>query len=203
MRTEHDHARSRQRLTTATAAAGTVTGRGTDRTIADADDLPAAGARDRRDGRRLHRHSGRARRRQHDRTFPRAEFHRGARRGGRQAQPPAEAPQRRRGGRGEPKRQPKAKPHVSRGEELGLMALLGADRRDRHLRRAEVLRQESGDLRAARRALRRPHRLLSNKYYVDELYNATVIYGTFGSADAACGRSIATSSTARSTAPAS
>jgi NADH-quinone oxidoreductase subunit L len=25
-----------------------------------------------------------------------------------------------------------------------------------------------------------PHRLLSNKYYVDELYNATVINGTFG-----------------------
>ena len=25
-----------------------------------------------------------------------------------------------------------------------------------------------------------PHRLLSNKYYVDELYNATVITGTFG-----------------------
>jgi NADH-quinone oxidoreductase subunit L len=28
-----------------------------------------------------------------------------------------------------------------------------------------------------------PHRLLSNKYYVDELYNATVISGTFGAGD--------------------
>src|SRR6185295_17666447 len=27
------------------------------------------------------------------------------------------------------------------------------------------------------------HRLLSNKYYVDELYNATVISGTFGAGD--------------------
>ena len=41
------------------------------------------------------------------------------------------------------------------------------------------------------------HRLLSNKYYVDELYNATVISGTFGAAAAACGRSIATWWTAR------
>jgi len=28
-----------------------------------------------------------------------------------------------------------------------------------------------------------PHRLLSNKYYVDELYNATVISGTFGAGE--------------------
>jgi NADH-quinone oxidoreductase subunit L len=39
----------------------------------------------------------------------------------------------------------------------------------------------------------------SNKYYVDELYNSTVISGRCRRA-AACGRSIATSSTARSTA---
>ena len=43
--------------------------------IAGADDVSADGARGRRDGRRLRRHSGGARRRQRDRAFPRAELH--------------------------------------------------------------------------------------------------------------------------------
>ena len=43
--------------------------------------FPLHGARGRRDRRRLRRHSGGARRRQHDRAFPRAELHGGARRG--------------------------------------------------------------------------------------------------------------------------
>ena len=47
--------------------------------------------------------------------------------------------------------------------------------------RAEVLRDEPGDFRAAAPSgSPGAHALLSNKYYVDELYNATVIAGTFG-----------------------
>ena len=45
------------------------------------------------------------------------------------------------------------------------------------------------------------HRLLSNKYYVDELYNATVVAATFVGG-ASCGPSIGGWSTGRSTAPA-
>ncbi len=132
-----------------------------------------------------------ARRRQHDRTLPRAELHRGSpaeaghdrsrqRRPGRQC-PAAAGPCRR--------AEHEAEPHVSRGVELGLMGFSVLIAVDRHLRRAEVLRDEPGDLRAARRAVRRARTACSrNKYYVDELYNATVIAGTFAAATRPVGR---------------
>jgi NADH-quinone oxidoreductase subunit L len=74
-----------------------------------------------------------------------------------------------------------AEPHVSRAEELGLMvfsvliALAG-------IGLAHKFYVTSPEI-SARLATRwaGPHRLLSNKYYVDELYNATVIAGTFAS----------------------
>jgi NADH-quinone oxidoreductase subunit L len=72
--------------------------------------------------------------------------------------------------------------HLSRGAELGLMAL-------------SVLVAAGGILAARRLYVTMPaisaqlaakwpgaHALLFNKYYVDELYDATVIRGTFGSA---------------------
>ena len=93
----------------------------------------------------------------------------------------ATAPARGAGARRRPSRaeHERAKPHASRGVELGLMGFSVLIARRRHLARAEVLRDEPGDLRAARRSAA-PARtaLLSNKYYVDELYNATVIAGT-------------------------
>ena len=58
----------------------------------------------------------------------------------------------------------------------------------RHLRGAEVLRDEPGDLRVSWRSAG-PARtaLLSHSYYVDELYDATVIAGTFAVGDAPVG----------------
>jgi len=73
--------------------------------------------------------------------------------------------------------------HLSRGAELALMALsvvigvvgiLVAWR-------VYVRRPEIADRLAARFA--GPHRVLKNKYYVDELYGATVIDGTMRGAD--------------------
>jgi NADH-quinone oxidoreductase subunit L len=71
------------------------------------------------------------------------------------------------------------RPHVSRGEEIGLMAfsVLIAALGIGLARRFYVSRPEIAEHLAAEWA--GPHRLLSNKYYVDELYNATVISGTF------------------------
>jgi NADH-quinone oxidoreductase subunit L len=74
-----------------------------------------------------------------------------------------------------------AEPHASRAEEIGLMvfsvliAALGIGLAQRfYVTRPEI---------SARLATQfaGPHRLLLNKYYVDELYNATVISGTFAS----------------------
>jgi NADH-quinone oxidoreductase subunit L len=71
--------------------------------------------------------------------------------------------------------------HVSRGVELGLMgfsvaiALIGIG----VARKFYVTSPEIADQLAERWA--GAHRLLSNKYYVDELYNATVVNGTFSS----------------------
>ncbi len=66
--------------------------------------------------------------------------------------------------------------------ELGLMVFSVADRGRRHCPRAEVLRQTSPEIseRLAEQ-FAGAHRTLSNKYYVDELYNATVISGTMAS----------------------
>ncbi len=72
--------------------------------------------------------------------------------------------------------------HLSRGGEIGLMAfsvlvgLVGI----LVAWRIYVRRPEISERLAARFA--GPHRVLTNKYYVDELYDATVIRGTMGSA---------------------
>jgi NADH-quinone oxidoreductase subunit L len=70
-------------------------------------------------------------------------------------------------------------PHVSRGEEIGLMAfsVLIAALGIGLAHRFYVSRPEIPERLATQWA--GPHRLLSNKYYVDELYNATVVSGTF------------------------
>ncbi|MCC7417623.1 MAG: NADH-quinone oxidoreductase subunit L [Acidobacteria bacterium] len=72
---------------------------------------------------------------------------------------------------------------VSRGVELGLMGLsvLIAAFGIGLAYRFYVTRPEIAEGLAVRWA--GPHRLLSNKYYVDELYGATIVSGTFGSAD--------------------
>jgi NADH-quinone oxidoreductase subunit L len=71
-----------------------------------------------------------------------------------------------------------AEPHVSRGVELGLMAfsLLVAVAGISIAYRFYVTRPDISERLAQRFA--GAHRTLSNKYYVDELYNATVISGT-------------------------
>jgi NADH-quinone oxidoreductase subunit L len=77
-----------------------------------------------------------------------------------------------------------AEPQVSRLEELGLMAfsviiaLVGISVAQKFY----VTNPEISESLAQRYAA--PHSLLSHKYYVDELYNATVISGTFGSGNA-------------------
>jgi NADH-quinone oxidoreductase subunit L len=70
--------------------------------------------------------------------------------------------------------------HVSRGVELGLMAfsvlvaLAGIGLAwNFYVTRPEISEQLAERFAGA-------HRLLSNKYYVDELYNATIVNGTFG-----------------------
>jgi NADH-quinone oxidoreductase subunit L len=70
-------------------------------------------------------------------------------------------------------------PHVSRGVELGLMgfSLLVAVCGITLARKLYVTKPELSDRLAVQWA--GAHRVLSNKYYVDELYDATVISGTF------------------------
>src|SRR5262249_2000362 len=74
-----------------------------------------------------------------------------------------------------------AEPHVSRTVELGLMAfsvviaLIGIGVAWNFY----VTHPEKSEQLAERFA--GPHRVLANKYYVDELYGATVISGTFAS----------------------
>jgi NADH-quinone oxidoreductase subunit L len=71
-------------------------------------------------------------------------------------------------------------PHVSRGVELGLMgfsvliAVAGIFAAQKFYVKSPEISEQLAERWAG------PHRLLSNKYYVDELYNATVINGTFG-----------------------
>jgi NADH-quinone oxidoreductase subunit L len=74
-----------------------------------------------------------------------------------------------------------AEPHVSRATELGLMGLsvLIALAGIGLARKFYVTSPEISEGLAEQWA--GPHKLLSNKYYVDELYNATVISGTFAS----------------------
>ena len=74
-----------------------------------------------------------------------------------------------------------AEPHASRAEEIGLMvfsvliAALGIGLAQRfYVTQPEISEQLATQFAG-------PHRLLLNKYYVDELYNATVISGTFAS----------------------
>jgi NADH-quinone oxidoreductase subunit L len=72
-------------------------------------------------------------------------------------------------------------PHVSRGVELGLMgfsvliAVIGIFTAQKFYVKSPEISEQLAERFAG------PHRLLSNKYYVDELYNATVIDGTFSS----------------------
>ena len=72
--------------------------------------------------------------------------------------------------------------HLSGTAELGLMALsvLIAAGGIWLARRLYVQRPESAEQLARRWA--RPHRVLTNKYYVDELYDATVVRGTMSGA---------------------
>ena len=74
-----------------------------------------------------------------------------------------------------------AEPHVSRGVELGLMgfSVLIAAAGIGLARKFYVTSPEISQGLAEQWA--GPHKLLSNKYYVDELYNATVISGTLAS----------------------
>ena len=74
-----------------------------------------------------------------------------------------------------------AAPHVSRLEEIGLMAfsVLIAVIGIGVAHRFYVTKPEISERLATQWA--GPHRLLLNKYYVDELYDATVISGTFAS----------------------
>ena len=72
-----------------------------------------------------------------------------------------------------------AEPHVSRAEELGLMAfsviiaVIGIGTAQRfYVTRPEIAEQWKERWAGA-------HRLLSHKYWVDEIYNASVISGTF------------------------
>jgi NADH-quinone oxidoreductase subunit L len=73
-----------------------------------------------------------------------------------------------------------AEPHVSRTEEIGLMALsvliaaigIGVAYKF-YVTSPEISENLAQQFAGA-------HRTLSNKYYVDELYDATVVSGTFG-----------------------
>jgi NADH-quinone oxidoreductase subunit L len=73
-----------------------------------------------------------------------------------------------------------AEPHSSRGVELGLMAfsLVVAIIGIAVAYRIYVTSPEIADQLAERFA--GAHRTLLNKYYVDELYDATIVSGTFG-----------------------
>jgi NADH-quinone oxidoreductase subunit L len=73
-------------------------------------------------------------------------------------------------------------PHVSRGVELGLMAfsLVVAIAGISLAYKFYVVSPEIAE--GMRERFAGAHRTLSHKYYVDELYNATVVAGTFGAA---------------------
>ena len=114
--------------------------------IADADDVPADGARGRRDRRRVRRHSGGARRRA---TRSSTSSSRASRR--RRTRPPAE-PRGADAAHAEPGEGGARRTQASHGGRARPDGLLGADRRRRHPDRAEVLRHEPGDLRAAWRS---------------------------------------------------
>jgi NADH-quinone oxidoreductase subunit L len=79
-------------------------------------------------------------------------------------------------------RHEEAAPHASRGVELGLMAfsVLIALAGILIARKFYVTSPETSERMAERFA--GAHRTLSHKYYVDELYDATAIAGTFASA---------------------
>jgi NADH-quinone oxidoreductase subunit L len=72
-----------------------------------------------------------------------------------------------------------AEPHASRGVEIGLMlfslgiAVLGISVAQKFYVKSPEISEQLAERFAG------PHRLLSNKYYVDELYDATVIGGSF------------------------
>jgi NADH-quinone oxidoreductase subunit L len=72
-----------------------------------------------------------------------------------------------------------AEPHTSRGVELGLMvfslgiAVLGISVAQKFYVKSPEISEQLAERFAG------PHRVLSNKYYVDELYDATVIGGSF------------------------
>ena len=72
-----------------------------------------------------------------------------------------------------------AEPHASRGVEIGLMifslgiAVLGISVAQKFYVKSPEISERLAEQFAG------PHRLLSNKYYVDELYEATVIGGSF------------------------
>jgi NADH-quinone oxidoreductase subunit L len=76
-----------------------------------------------------------------------------------------------------------AEPHVSRGVEVGLMgfsvliAVIGIFAAQKFYVKSPEISEQLAERWAG------PHRLLSNKYYVDELYDATVIAGTFGAGE--------------------
>ncbi len=76
-----------------------------------------------------------------------------------------------------------AEPHVSRVEELGLMLLsvaiaaIGIGLAQKFYVKSPEISEQLAQRFAG------SHSLLSHKYYVDELYNATVISGTFGAGD--------------------
>jgi len=73
-----------------------------------------------------------------------------------------------------------AEPHVSRNVELGLMgfsllvAICGIALANKFYVKDPEISERLADQWAT------PHKILSNKYYVDELYDKTVISGTFG-----------------------
>ena len=186
-RTMHDDARRRTRPWAVARAAR----------IADADDVPADGAGGRRDRRRLRRHSGGARRRQRDRALPRAELHGGGTSHGEAAAPPsraaAAAAAEAAGARG-------GEAHASRGVELGLMGFSVLIAVDRHRPRAG-----SSTSRARRFPSGSPSGLPARIGCCRTSTTSTSSTTRRSSparsaAAAACGRSIATSSTARSTA---
>ncbi|MCU1385192.1 MAG: proton-translocating NADH-quinone oxidoreductase, chain [Acidobacteria bacterium] len=79
--------------------------------------------------------------------------------------------------------EPSDEPHVSRAVELGLMAfsvliaVAGIATAHKFYVTSPQISEQLAEQWAG------PHRVLSNKYYVDELYNATAIAGTFGAGE--------------------
>ena len=124
-------------------------------------------AGDRLGRRRLRRRAARARRQQSARALPRAELRRAARAGRTSAAPAS-------GVRPQAEQRKRAEP--AHGSELGADGASRAGRARRHRHRVLLLPEAT-----ARRATRWPssfsglHRLLLNKYYVDEIYDAAIV----------------------------